>query len=82
MKKYLIVLALVFLSSCKKGDYNYIIYMKDGTQVKAWNVNSDGGGLNVSSEWGNPTYYYLSSSEYKKAVYVGTRNDNVDNENQ
>lgn len=68
------------LSSCgiygDPGDYLYIITMKDSTQVKAWSVSSDGGGLTVYPvNYGSTgRFYYLSSEQYIKAEYVGPHN--------
>lgn len=73
MKKLFITLfCTVILCSCyNKGDYQYIIHMKDGSKVKAWSVSSDGGGLTVYPSHATGNWYYLSSNEYIKAEYVG-----------
>jgi len=71
----LLLCTVIFLTACnKKGDYQYIIYMKDGTKVEAWNVIPIGGGLSVTGKWGYETYYQLSSDQYIRADYVGVRN--------
>lgn len=83
MKKILLILVIVFtmISCMKKGDYKYLIYMKNGEIVKAYHVHTtDGGNLYVRPPYqtrgsynaiGN---YYLSSSSFIKAEYVGTFN--------
>ena len=75
MKKILILIMLTLtLVSCnEKGEYQYIIHMKDGPKVKAWSVDSDGGGLSVLPPWGEGYRYFLSSNEYTRADYVGLR---------
>lgn len=66
------LLCTVILCGCNnKGDYQYIIYMKDGSKVKAWSVSSEGGGLSVFPPHGTGGWYYLSSNEYTRADYVG-----------
>ena len=67
----ILVLTLVLLGCRQKGDYQYVIQMKDGTKVKAWSVESDGGGLFVIPSYGNGRSYFLSSSEYIRADFVG-----------
>jgi len=71
-----VVLIVVLLSSCQeKGDYQYVIYMNDGTKTYAWSVSDAGGGIHVFPPHGDCSRcYYLSSSAYKKAEYVGVHN--------
>jgi hypothetical protein len=77
LKIIIIFFGLTLLFSCGgKGDYQYIIYMKDGSKVKAWSVSSSGGGLSVIPPLRTKqNHYYLSSNEYIKAEYVGVQND-------
>ena len=49
--------------------------MKDGSKVKAWSVSTEGGGLDVYPPCGTGNSYSLSSGEYKRADYVGSRNE-------
>ncbi len=64
-------MAVVFSGCYKKGDYQYVITMKVGSKVRAWIARSDGGGLYVMPPHGTGGDYYLSSSEYVRADYVG-----------
>jgi len=75
MKKILLLLAIVLMMvSCqKKGAYQYLIYMNDGEVVKAWSVEPSGGGLSVTPPMGTSGHYYLSSSTYTKAQFVGSK---------
>ena len=76
MKKILILLLLLLLVGCnQKGDYQYVIQMKDGSTVKAWSVDSDGGGLTVLPPWGEGRRYFLSSNEYIRADYIGLKHE-------
>jgi hypothetical protein len=80
MKKIIAISLLCLLIGCReKGEYQYIIYMKDGTQVKAWSVDSEGGGLIVYPKYDqiNVGYYHLSSNEYTKAVFIGLKTDSL-----
>jgi hypothetical protein len=70
------LLCTVILCGCyNKGDYQYIIYMKDGSKVKAWSVSSGGGGLSVLPPHETGGWYYLSSNEYTRADYVGLQEE-------
>ena len=59
---FLIILTLT-LVSCNQ----------DGSKVKAWSVDSEGGGLSVLPPWGEGNSYFLSSNEYIRADYVGLK---------
>jgi len=71
MKKIFLSL-IVLLFGCNYPTYKYVIYMKDGNQVKAWEVYNEGGGVTVYEKKG---HYYLSSHEYTKVIYVGPKKD-------
>jgi hypothetical protein len=74
LKKFLLLLVVVLFIGCyRKGDYQYIIYMKDGSTLKVWNVTPSGGGIDVFT--GGQNWYYLSANEYIKADYIGLHND-------
>lgn len=76
MKTAFLILLIIFtFSSCRNvGDYQYVIKMQDGTLVKAWRVESTGGGLSVVPPWGDHAhFYYLSSDQYIRADYVGSK---------
>ena len=77
MRKLLFIALVTLLVSCaKQGDYQYLIYMQDGSVEKAWSITPDGGGLTVLPPMGQHHSYYLSSTQYKRAVYVGLKNNN------
>jgi len=75
MKKLIaiLVLALTLVSCYEKGDYQYVIHMKDGTEIKAFSVSSEGGGLSVIPAWDEGNHYYLSANEYTKVDFVGLK---------
>jgi hypothetical protein len=66
----LLVMSVVMTS---KNQYQYEIYMNDGTIEYAWEVSCTGGVMFVKPHPGiTESYYYLSQTQYKKIVYVGT----------
>jgi len=74
-----IILAAVVLTMTvvisNKDQYQYEIYMNDGTIEYVWNVSCTNGVMCVTSNSGggiDHSYYYLSQTQYKKIVYVGT----------
>jgi len=68
---YALICTVILCGCYNKGAYHYIIYMKDGSKVKAWSVSSAGGGLSVLPPHGTGGWYYISSNEYTRADYVG-----------
>lgn len=80
-KIFFIIFVSLFVAtlfSCmKKGDYQYIVYMNDGTKVYALRATPSDGQLLVYPPNGDKGgHYYLSSSAYVKSVYVGVHNIN------
>ena len=65
------VLSLVLTTLPKDGDYQYEVYMNDGTIVRAWSVSTENSTLYIEPPRGEGGGYYLSQTQFKKIVYVG-----------
>ena len=73
---YVFAIATVFYSCNSKGDYYYVVYLKDGTKMKSFIARPVQGTLLVMPPWDEGIDVYLSPNEYTKVVYVGHNNDN------
>lgn len=72
------IILLTIFSIPKKGDYQYDIYMNDGTIVHAWTVNTHGNPVYVEPARGEGDSYYLSQTQFTKIVYVGRTRKKLD----
>jgi hypothetical protein len=73
-----VVLSLVIVTLPKDGDYQYDVYMNDGTIVHAWSVSTEGSTIYIEPPRGEGGGYYLSQNQFKKIVNVGCMNQKSD----
>lgn len=59
----------IIIVGCKECNYQYTIYMKDGTIRNVFLCDPEGGAYGIFEK--GKGYYYISCQEVKEVIYVG-----------
>jgi hypothetical protein len=63
----LITFCLLLLACNNKGDYNYVIRLRDSSTIKAWNIEVKGSMIRVSPALGGSSRsFYINSQDVQR----------------